>query len=100
ASDTTIDLSRFAHWKDDEPMEKITLQKIIFPGNFTHYQSQDSFLSGGGIIQPNIRFKRNPTSLKGNDTLILTLSDSIHHQSKKIFIEYTPIIENNFIFPL
>ncbi|MFM7358639.1 MAG: hypothetical protein ACKO1T_08670 [Sediminibacterium sp.] len=100
ASDTTIDLSRFAHWKDDEPMEKITLQKIIFPGNFIHYQSQDSFLSGGGIIQPNIRFKRNPTSLKGNDTLILTLSDSIHHQSKKIFIEYTPIIENNFIFPL
>lgn len=100
ASDTAIDLSGVAHWKDDEPREKISLQKTIFPGNFTHPPSLDSFLSGGGIIQPIIRFKKNPGSVPAKDTLILTLSDSIHYQTKRIYIEYTPVIENNYIFPL
>lgn len=97
ASDTILDLQRLSDFIAPEPREKITLQPILYSAQTISTLSSRSYTSTGSLIKPDLRIPIINKKVTGKDTLQIVLSDSIHFVSKKIIIEYIPIIENNQI---
>jgi hypothetical protein len=92
-----IDLQHLSGFVDPEPREKITLQPILFSENTITKLPPLIYTSTGSMILPDLRIPLSSKKRVRKDTLQILLSDSIHLVSKKIAIEYIPIIENNLI---
>jgi len=97
ASDTILDLQRLLDFIDPEPLEKITLQPILFSENNSSKLPSLFYSSTGAVILPYLRIPLISKKEARKDTIQILLSDSVHVVSKKIIIEYIPLIERNFL---
>jgi hypothetical protein len=97
ASDTILDLQRILDFIDPEPLEKITLQPILYSEKGSSKLPSLIYSSTGAVILPYLRIPLISKKEARMDTIQILLSDSIHVVSKKIIIEYIPLIQSNFL---
>lgn len=96
-SSTSVSLSSFLTVTDDEIND--TLSWEIRPGSQTAMITGNhcSATTKGKIMRPENIHYRALENASGLDTLTAIISDGINRSVKKILVQITPVIRNNFI---